>query len=153
MKRDFNITYCGYKYAPEQCSVFLNNRLYAKAGTQAAHDITLLLIAGKEKEAADTVKRQIMKAAKKPEYITIGFFEEGTRRYFFTRQLIARRDDLPEKLRIYKEYKHFLQDHDSIVNTYIIEAGKITPEGIPAPETKVITEKADLKRPVIIHLI
>lgn len=154
MKRAFNITYCGYKYAPEQCSVYVNNQLYAKAGTQAAHDITLLLIAGKQKEAADTVKRQIRKAAKKPAYITIGYYQEGSKsRYFFTRQLYARRDDLPEKLRIYKEYKHFLQDHDGIVNTYTVSTGAIIPGQNAAPETKVITEKADLKRPVIIHLI
>ncbi len=152
MKRAFNITYCGYKYAPEQCSVYVNNQLYAKAGTQAAHDITLLLIAGKKKEAADMIKREIRKEAKKPEYITIGFFEEGTRRYFFTRQLYARRDNLPEKLRIYKEYKHFLQDHDGIVNTYTVSTGAIIPGQNAAPETKVITEKADLKRPLIIHL-
>lgn len=152
--KQFNITYCGYKYAPEQCSVFLNNRLYAKAGTQAAHDITLLLIAGKEKEAADIIKRQLRKEAKKPAYITIGYYQEGSKsRYFFTRQLIARRDDLPEKLRIYKEWKHFIKSNNCIVNTYELNAGEVKPGHISAPKKQIIEERADIKRPIIIKLI
>ena len=152
MKHDIKVTYSGYKYAPEQCAVYVNNRLYAKAGTQAAHDITCLLIAGKEKEAADKIKRAIRKAAKEPEYITIAFFEEGTKRYFFTRQLYARRDNLPEVLNIYKEYKHYLQARNGIVNTYTVKSADFIPGQTSAPTTQIIEEKADLNRPLIIHL-
>ena len=106
MKKDIKVTYAGYKYAPELCNIFVNGKLYAKRGTQAAHDIAYMLITGKEKEATDKVKRQIRQEYKKPKYITIGFYKEGSKKdYFFTRQLYANKDNLNDKLFIYKEFK------------------------------------------------
>lgn len=153
MKR-FNISYNGYKYAPESFSFFVNGKLYAGRHTPEAAALANLIIQGKEKEAADMIKRNIRKGYKKPEYITIGFYQEGSpSRYFFTRQLYARRDDLRDKLRIYKEYKHFLESNNCIVSTYEIKAGEFIPGQESTPKAEKITEKADLKRPLIIKLI
>ena len=114
----------------------------------------MLYILGKEKEAADKIKKQIRASYKKPEYITIGYMQEGSKsRYFFTRQLKARRDDLPEKLRIYKEYKSFLQSNNFIVNTYEVNTADVIPGKAAAATTKVIKEKADPHRPIIIKFV
>jgi hypothetical protein len=154
MKHEINISYNGYKYAPESFTFFVNGKLYAPRYSQAAHDLAMLVIQGKEKEARDKIKRDIRRSHKEPQYITIGFFEEGSKtRYFFTRQLYARRDDLRDKLRIYKEYKHFLESNNCIVNTYEVNAGEVKPGQISAPETTKIEERADVKRPLIIKLI
>lgn len=154
MKHNLKLSYSGYKYAPESFTIFVNNRVYAQRGSQEAHNIAMLLIAGKEKEARDEIKRNIRKSYKKPQYITIGFFQEGSRsRYFFTRQLYARRDNLPEKLRIYKEYKRFIESNNCIVNTYEVKAGDFIPGQPAKPKTTIIKEKADIKRPIIIHLV
>lgn len=155
MKHDIKVTYNGYKYAPELCNVFVNGKLYAQRGTQEAHDIAYLLIIGKEKEAADKIKRQMRAAYKKPQYITIGFYKEGSKRdYLFTRQLYANRDNLREKLFIYKEFKHFLEDQNALAQTHEVKTGDFIPgKPTPAATTEIIQEKADLKRPVIIKLV
>lgn len=154
MKHEINISISGYKPAPESFTIFVNGKVYAPRGSQEAHDIALLYIAGKQKEAADTIKRNIRKGYKKPQYITIGFYQEGSAtRYFFTRQLYARRDNLRDKLRIYKEYKHFLESNNYIVNTYQIKTGEIIPGKATAPTAQVIEERADIKRPLIIKLV
>ena len=155
MKKDIKVTYAGYKYAPELCNIFVNGKLYAKRGTQAAHDIAYMLITGKEKEATDKVKRQIRQEYKKPKYITIGFYKEGSKKdYFFTRQLYANKDNLNDKLFIYKEFKHFLQDQNATIQTHEVKTGDFIPGKHTAPATTtIIQEKADLKRPVIINLV
>ena len=154
MKHNIKLSYSGYKYAPETFNFFVNGKLYAAAHTPEAAALANLIIQGKEKEARDEIKRAIRKGYKKPEYITIGYYQEGSAtRYFFTRQLYARRDDLLDKLRIYKEYKHFLESNNCIVNTYEVNAGEVTPGHISAPKTQLIEERADVKRPLIIKLI
>ena len=154
MKHEINITYSGYKYAPESFTFYVNGKVYAPRHSQAAHNLAMLIIQGKEKEARDEIKRDIRRSYKEPEYITIGFFEEGnTGRYFFTRQLRARRDDLKQKLYIYKEWKHYIESKNCILNTYEVKAGEFIPGKPAATHTQVIEEKADLKRPVIIKLI
>ncbi len=154
MKRELNISYSGYKYAPELCNIFVNGKLYAKRGTQTAHDIAYMLITGKEKEAADTIKRQIRQEYKKPKYITIGFYKEGSKSdYIFTRQLYANKDNLNDKLFIYKEFKHFLQDQNATIQTHEVTTGNFIPGEKAPATTTIIQEKADLKRPVIINLI
>ena len=152
--KHFNISYNGYKYAPETFNIFVNGKLYAGRHTEEAAALANLIIQGKEKEAADMIKRNIRKGYKEPEYITIGFYQEGSpSRYFFTRQLYARRDDLTDKLRIYKEYKHFLESNNCIVNTYEVNAGEVKPGQISAPKKQTFEERADVKRPLIIKLI
>lgn len=152
--KHFNISYNGYKYAPETFNIFVNGKLYAGRHTEEAAALANLIIQGKEKEAADRIKRNIRKGYKKPEYITIGFYQEGSKsRYFFTRQLYARRDDLTDKLRIYKEYKQFLESNNCIVNTYEVNAGEVKPGQISAPTKQTIEERADVKRPLIIKLV
>ena len=154
MKHDFNISYNGYKYAPESFTFFVNGKVYAAAYTQEAAKLGYLIITGKEKEARDTIKRQIRADYKKPQYLTIGFYQEGSAsRYFYTRQLYARRDDLRDKLRIYKEWKHFIESQNCVLNTYEINAGEFIPGQKAAPKKQLIEERADLKRPLIIKLI
>ena len=154
MKHEINIKYSGYKYAPESFNFFVNGKLYAPCYTQEAAALAMLIIQGKEKEAADTIKRNIRKGYKKPHYVTIGYFQEGSKsRYFFTRQLYADSNNLTDKLRIYKEYRHFLQSQNCIVNTYEVNAGEVAPGKAAAATTTIIEEKADLNRPIIIHLI
>lgn len=153
MKHEIKLSYNGYKYAPESFNFFVNGKLYAAAYTQEAAKLGYLIITGKEKEARDEIKRAIRKGYKKPEYITIGYYQEGSAtRYFFTRQLYARRDNLQEKLRIYKEYKHFIEARNGIVNTYEVKSGQFVPGKAAAAQTQIIEEKADLNRPIIIHL-
>lgn len=154
MKHEINISYNGYKYAPESFTFCVNGKVYAPRYSQAAHDLAMLVIQGKEKEARDEIKRSIRRDYKKPQYLTIGFYQEGSKtRYFFTRQLYARRDDLTDKLRIYKEYKHFLESNNCIVSTYEIKAGEFIPGQESAAKAERINEKADIKRPLIIKLV
>ncbi len=153
MKREkIKVTCTGYKYAPELCNIFVNGKLYAERGTQAAHDIAYLFITGHAKEAADTVKRQIRAAYKKPEYITIGFYGVDSNDYYFTRQLYADRDNLHDVLNIYKQWKNFILQNNCIVKTYTTESGQIIPGQAAKPITKTIEVKADIKKPLIIHL-
>lgn len=154
MKHDIKLSYSGYKYAPESFTFFVNGKLYAPAHTQSAHDLAMLIIQGKEDEARAEIKRAIRASYKQPEYITIGYYQEGSAtRYFFTRQLYARRDDLRDKLRIYKEYKHFLESNNYIVNTYETTTADFIPGSAAVKHTEVITEKADPRRPIIIKLV
>ena len=153
MKHELKISYSGYKYAPESFSFCVNGKLYAAAHTPEAAALANLIIQGKEKEARDKIKKALRADYKKPEYITIGFYQEGSAsRYFFTRQLYARRDDISDKLRIYKEYKQYIESRSGIVNTYEIKSGQFIPGKAAAPAATVIEEKADISRPIIIHL-
>lgn len=154
MKHEINITYSGYKYAPELFTFYVNGKVYAPRHSEKAAKLGYLVITGKEKEARDEIKRDIRRSHKEPQYLTIGFYQEGSKtRYFFTRQLYARRDDLTDKLRIYKEYKHFLESNNCIVNTYEVNAGEVKPGNISAPKKQIIEERADVKRPLLIKLI
>ena len=153
MKHEMKLSYNGYKYAPESFTFFVNGKLYAAAHTPEAAALANLVIQGKEAEARAEIKRALRREYKKPEYITIGYYQEGSAtRYFFTRQLYARRDDISDKLRIYKEYRHFLEARSGIVNTYEVKSGQFVPGKAAAAQTTIIEEKADLNRPIIIHL-
>lgn len=145
------ITYRVYRYAPEQSVFFVDGKLYAPMYSQLAHDLGYLVITGKGKEAEDMIKRDIRKKAKENRRCTIGFFEKGTKRYFYTSQLSADDNDLKDKLRVYKEWKRFVESKNCIMATHEISEGSFVPGSKSKAETRFTEDLADLTRPVKIY--
>lgn len=154
MKHEIKLKYYGYKYAPESFNFFVNGKLYAAAYTPEAAALANLILQGKEKEARDKIKRELRASYKKPHYITIGFYKAGSKKdYFFTRQLYADNTSLNDKLFIYKEFKKFMENQNETIKTHEVKTGYFIPGQTTPATTEQIEEKADIKRPVIIHLI
>ena len=147
------ITYRIYKYAPEQSVFFVNGKVYAPMYSQLAHDLGYLVITGKAKEAEDMIKRDIRKKAKENRRCTIGFFEKGTKRYFYTSQLSADDNDLQDKLRVYKEWKRFVESKNCVMATHEISEGSFIPGSKSKAEIRFTEDVADIKRPVKIYLV
>ena len=145
------ITYRIYKYAPEQSVFFVDGKIYAPMYSQLAHDLGYLVITGKAKEAEDMIKRDIRKKAKENRRCTIGFFEKGTKRYFYTSQLSADDNDLQDKLRVYKEWKRFIESKNCIMATHEISEGSFIPGQKTSSERHLTEDIADLSRPVKIY--
>ena len=145
------ITYRVHRYAPEQSVFFVNGKVYAPMYSQLSHDLGCLVIAGRVKEAEDMIKRDIRKKNKEVRRCTIGFFEKGTKRYFFTSQLGAYDDDLMDKLRVYKEWKRFIESKNCIMGTHEISEGEFIPGTRTGSKRHRTEDIADLKRPVKIY--
>lgn len=147
-----NITYRVHKYAPEQSIFWVNGKEFAPMYSQLAHDLGYLVACGKAKEAEDRIKREYRKGLRERRKCTIGFFEQGTNRFFYTSQLSAYDDDLQEKLRVYKEWKRYVESRDCRMSTNEITEGEFVPGQKSKTKTKVTEDIADLSRPVKIYL-
>lgn len=147
------ITFRIHRYAPEQSVFFVDGKVYAPMYSQLAHDLGCLVIEGRVKDAEDMIKRDIRKKAKESRRCTIGFFEKGTKRYFYTSQLMARDDDLLDKLRIYKEWKRFIESKNCVMGIHEISEGSFIPGRKSGVEKRTTEDIADLSRPIKIYLV
>ncbi len=150
---NINVTYRVYKYAPEQSRFWVNGRIYAKEYSQLAHDLGYLIVTGREKEAVDMIKRDIRKKRAEKRRCTFGFFEKGTRRYFYTQQLIADDDSLAEKLSVYKEWKRYCESQNCVMAVHEVTEGSFIPGQKSDAKSHIVEEVADLTRPVKIYLV
>ena len=119
--------------------------------SQLAHDLGCLVIAGKVKDAEDMIKRDIRRKTKESRRCTIGFFEKGSRRYFYTSQLMASDDDLIDKLRVYKEWKRYIESKNCVMAIHEISEGSFIPGQKSGAEKRTTEDVADLTRPVKIY--
>ena len=72
MKHDFNISYNGYKYAPESFTFFVNGKLYAGRHTEEAAALAAYYSAGREQNKVD-IDYVLKKEVKKPSGAKPGF--------------------------------------------------------------------------------
>lgn len=148
-----DIKYRVYRYAPEQSVFWVDGKVYAPMYSQKAHDLGYLVITGKAKEAMDEIKRDIRKEYKKDRVCTFGFFGKGTNRYFYTSQLRANESELMEKLRIYKEWKRYIESRGGMMSSHEISEGSFTPGCKAKANTRVLEDIVDFDRPVKIYLV
>lgn len=143
----------GWRTAPEQWRFYWNNKLI-QLDSNTRSEVAVLMLSGKETEAEAILKRMLRKQEKEDSYICIGFFGAGSNQYYYTLQLICRRNDMQGKLYSYKEWKHYIQSKDCDLSTHTITSGYLMPDGKMADEKKEETHnKIDLNRPVIIRLV
>jgi len=133
------ISYYGHKYAPESLTIEINNKKYEPSNT----NIKTLICCGNLKEAIPLLKREYRQTQNKNKFITFCFFAENSKDYYFCRQLVANNNNLMDKLRIYKELKHHLQENPP---RYTVESGKLIPGATEAPEKKIINVNIDFKK-------
>ena len=140
------------KWAPETfgCSVY-GKRLVLNDPSHFG----CLLIAGKRKELEDEIKRIYRKGLKKTNFVTIGFRSaDDPRRYFFTSQLQARADDLPGRLRVFKEWKRHCLESGCVLTTIEVTEGELVPGKTNGGGlTRTISERVDLKKPLTIRFV
>lgn len=141
-------SWSGYRYAPESFYFSLNGKAIC-----LPHDtrtsLAYLIIAGKEKEAEDELKRILRKDEKKPQIVgnCIIFFKEDSNEFYYTKDLQYQTGDLQEALRCYKEWKHYILDRNCMLETgYTVEEGDFKPFGNNIPKRKAIISKVDLTR-------
>lgn len=126
-----NFRWGGYKYAPESFNFTLNGKLL-NIPAEIKGNLQYKAVCGKCKEVEDELKRYLRKEEKKPcDLVTFGFYAKDNKRdFYFTKQLTAHRSDLSEKLRIYKEWKHYIVDTcDCRLQPFVVTTGHITPYG------------------------
>lgn len=147
------ITYRVNKWAPEQSGFSVDGKVFAPPYSRLASELGVLVIEGRKKEAEDRIKRIIRSQYKKPRRCTIGFYEKGTKRFFYTSQLIADDSSLSEKLRVYKQWKQYCKDQNCIMHTHDVTQGAVIP-GQPLEKGKVIEIKgiADIRRPIKVYI-
>jgi hypothetical protein len=110
MRKHDNFTYnYGWRTAPEQWSFYHNGKLI-ELDSDIRNSLACLCLSGKTREAENELKRIIRKQQKTSnKYVTIGFYGvEHTKEYYFTKQLLARKDNLSDMLRIYKDWKEYI---------------------------------------------
>lgn len=137
------------KWAPETfgCSVY-GKRLVLDDPSRFG----CLLISGKRKELEDAIKRTYRKTLRKERFVTIGFFVKDSKKYYFTRQLAARADDLHDRLRIFKLFKEYCLDNGCTFETAAVTEGEFIPgQEAKAQKVTILREEVDLKRPLTIR--
>lgn len=138
-----SFSFSGYRYASESVWFKLNDKPIKILDYDKKRTLQYKAVCGEYDEVVAELKRMERKEAreKKVKYITFCFFVENSNRYYFTRDLQANANDLQDRLRVYKEWKHHIQEHDCKMTTCIIQEGTITPYGKSEPKQ---TEKYDL---------
>lgn len=139
------IEYYGYKYAPEQLKIYINNKKYEPLNNTIKYN----LLYHPDKGIQD-LKREYRQSQHKQKYITFCFFAENSNNYYYSKQLAANNNNLMDKLRIYKELKHHLQANPI---KYITESGNITPNQAEAPTKTETYIKIDFNRCKKIYFI
>lgn len=132
----------GWKSAPEQWSFYYNKK-YIPLNRDTRNRLACMCLSGKVKEAEDELKRLLRKEEKKPsDLVTFGFYGKNSKDFYFTKQLIAHRSDLPEKLRIYKEWKRYIIENcNGRLQPFTVTTGYFTPYGTE----KAIEEDAGIE--------
>ena len=151
-----NFTYdFGWKTAPEQWRFYYNEK-YIPLDNNTRNSLACMCLSGKIKEAEDELKRLLRKEEKKPhDLITFGFYGKNSKDFYYTKQLLAHRTDLQEKLRIYKEWKHYIVDNcDGRLQPFTVTTGYITPYGSEKAEEEDTSVEIDTNRHgVIIRIV
>ena len=111
------------------------------------------MIKGEEEKAETILKRLLRKQEREESYICIGFVGEDENKYYFTKQLKCKRNDLQGKLYAYKQFKNFLLKNNNEVLTPIIKSGYLTPFGQESVKEKEYKEKVNITKPCIVKLV
>lgn len=143
----------GWRTAPEQYNFFLNRKLI-HLDSDTRNSLACLVIYGNKKEAEDKLKRMLRAEEKKiNNFVTIGFFYKGEdKRYVYTKDLIARRTDQQDMLRIYKAFKTYCEKLNCEVSTHTVTSGFVTPYGMEKVETHETKELVDTSKPCLIKI-
>lgn len=142
------ITISYYRYAPESFKVYFN-RARINLNPEEINRCGRICCCKGMNEALEEVKRIIRNKVKnKKEFCTIGFRNlDNNSDYFYTKQLIANRNNLREKLRVYKEFKEYLLQKDcKIASVTTTKLGA----GYKEESQKVEYSHVDINKPVII---
>ena len=146
-KHDKLFKYGGYRYAPEQWGFSYNGK-QINLDTDTKTTLAMLVISGKRKEAEDELKRLLRKEEKQiNDFVTFGFFGKNSNKYYFTSQLSAHRNNLAEKLRIYKEWKRYIiEDKNGKLQPFVVTSGYFTPYGTEEKREEDTSIVIDFKR-------
>lgn len=148
-----NFTYShGWRTAPEQWYFGWNGKTIDMDYSTRTH-IAQLMIAGKEDEAIAILKRLLRKQEKEDSYICIGFWTEDRKDYYFTSDLMCRADSLQDKLRVYKEWKRYIMEHNGVLSTHTVTTGYVSPCGMTAGVEEEIEDRIDLTRPCTVRVL
>lgn len=142
----------GLRYAQEQWNFYWNEKRI-RLDSDTKNSIAAHMIKGEEVKAEAILKRLLRKQEKEESYICIGFVGEDKSKYYFTKQLKCKRNDLHGKLYAYKQFKKFLLKNNSEVLTQTIKSGYITPVGKEIENIKEYKEKIDITKPCIVKLV
>lgn len=147
-------SYGGYKYAAESINFTLNGKLL-QLPDDVRSNLAYLALCGRHKEVLDGLKRFVRKERRTSnvEYVTYGFFEKDGSQFYYTKDLLARPDDMQDKVRVYKNWKHYLQDNDCVATYYSVEEGTVAPGEIQKPTVSAHEVRVDLNRPVRIKVV
>ena len=143
-----SFSFGGQTYAPESVWFKLNDKPIKIADHNKKRDLQYKAICGKYKEVVAELKRMERKEAreKKVKHITFCFFVKDSNRYYCTRDLKADINDLHDRLRVYKEWKHYIQENDCKMLACTIQEGTITPYGKSEPKEREKYDLIDLTR-------
>lgn len=147
-------SYGGYRYAAESITFTLNGKLL-QLPENVRSNLAYLALCGRHKEVIDGVKCFVRKERRTSDisFVTYGFFEENGNQFYYTKDLLARPDDMQDKLRVYKGWKQFLIDRDRVATCYSVEEGMVAPGETKKPTAKVVEVRVDLNRLVRINVI
>lgn len=138
-----SFSFGGQTYAPESVWFKLNDKPIKIADHNKERELQYNAICGKYKEVVAELKRMERKEAreKKVKHITFCFFVKDSNRYYCTKDLKANVNDLHDRLRIYKKWKHYIQENNCKMLAFTIQEGAVTPYGKSEPKE---IEKYDL---------
>ena len=145
----------GYKYAPETVQFSLNGKPLNLPEKTRNH-IAYLAVCGKTNEARDELKRILRKDEKKPQIIgkCICFFKENSNDFYYTQQLRYNPNNIQDALRCYKEWKHYIQSKDCILEVgYEVTEGEFNPFGDNKAKRRAVVSRVDLNRCRTINII
>lgn len=150
----FSFTY-GWKTAPESYKFYLNGKII-NLDFNTCNRLGYMCCCGKVKEAENELKRFLRKEEKRSAICgkCIAFYELDGNKYFYSRDCVYKSGNLAEALRMYKEWKRYIQERDNKIAAPVrITTGFITPYGVMKGED--ITEEyiVDLSRKRIITII
>ena len=151
---NFNYDY-GWKTAHEQWSFYYNGKRICLEH-ETRNKLACMCLSGKVKEAEDELKRLLRKEEKqKHDYITFGFYGKDSMEFYYTKQLLAHRNDFAEKLRIYKEWKrHIIEDCNGRLQPFTVTTGCITPYGVSKAEEEDTSVLIDTdRRGIVIRFV
>lgn len=151
MRKHDKFTYSyGWRTAPEQWNFYHNEKLI-KLDNDTRNSLACLCISGKVSEAENELKRIIRKRqTKNNKYATIGFYDvERKTEYYFTKQLLARKDNLQDMVRIYKEWKSYILNMNCQLPAYT--EGKLDGK-YNTIEKQTVYNNVDITRGLIINV-
>ena len=146
--------YVGYKNAPESINFTLNGKLL-ELPEEVRSNLAYLAVCGRHKEVTDGLKRFVRKERRTAaiSYVTYGFYEVDGNQFYYTKDLLARPYDLQDRVRVYKNWKHYLKDNDCIATYYTVEEGTVAPGITSKPAVSAQAMRVDLNRPVRIRFL